>query len=135
MDQAYRLLRAQCVYCSKFRLSRVEINKYCCKLRLIRHGLLAEAEHLEDIGLKKLDEGDDTDAEDIIEKRLEYVQRCIKKSGGSNKSFDFALSQTEVVGKARRAVIESFTMDIIKSRTCRNCKGFVVETFADPIVD
>lgn len=117
-------MRAQCVYCNRFRLSRVEINRYCCKLRLIRHGLLAESEELEDIGLRS-EEGADTDAEDIIEKRLDFVKRCLKKAGvgkrGTNSTPEFI--QTEAVGKARKALIEKFQAEIVKTRRCLNCKG------------
>ena len=124
MDQAYRLMRATCVYCNRFRLARVELNRFYCKLRLIRYGLLAEAEELEDVGLRS-DEGAETDAEDIMEKRLDFVKRCLKKAGvykrGSEAAIEF--TQTEVIAKARKAEIEKFQADIVKTRKCASCKG------------
>ena len=47
IDQAYKLLRAQCLNCRRLRMSRVESKRILCKLRLIRHGLLKQAQDIE----------------------------------------------------------------------------------------
>ncbi|EAQ83890.1 hypothetical protein CHGG_10294 [Chaetomium globosum CBS 148.51] len=56
MDQAYRLLRAQCVYCHRFRLPRHEIHKYTCMFRVVQVGLIHEAHMIESFSVSDLGE-------------------------------------------------------------------------------
>jgi len=123
IEQLFRYVRARCIYCSRFRLARVEINKYVGKLKLIKYGLLAEAEELDDVGLRKELDDDNNDAEDIIDKRNRFVNKCIKKAGGHRKDFDLRAVRSEAAMETRRAILTEFQADIVKSRACKTCKG------------
>lgn len=140
MDQAYRLLRAQCVHCSRLRMARVEVNRFCCKLRLIRCGLLKEAEELEDVGLKgkvtngsvneadsELSESENDKISNIMEQRRAFVKRCIRRVRGDSKIIDVSVSRSEAATEARKAVIREFQGDLLKSKKCAHCQGSVLQ--------
>ena len=96
MDQVLRLLRASCIYCGKLKLSRVHVNRFACKLRLVQYGLIKEIADLDDItaqmGAKgkatttaagSSDEDDDEisgDAKELVETRDRFVKKAIKKA-------------------------------------------------------
>lgn len=142
MDQCLRLLRAKCVYCHRLKMSRVEANRFICKLKLVRHGLLKEAEDLEELQPRKKSAGQNTagaeedgealsesseeeDAEenDIIERRNKFVRNAIKAAGVNRRKADWSIEKNEAVGEERRAVVKEFLADITKGKKCNNCKG------------
>ena len=123
IDQLYRYIRARCVYCSRFRLARVELNRYVCKLRLLQYGLLAEAAELDDVGLRKDLDEEHLDGDDIMEKRNEFVRKSIRRAGGHKRDFDFTAAKSEAAMETRRDVLTQFQADIIKGRACKMCKG------------
>ncbi len=140
MDQAYRLLRAQCVYCNRLKMAQVEVNRFCCKLRLIRCGLLKEAEELEDVGLKgkvtnglaeeaepESSESEDDKISNLMEQRRAFVKRCIRRAGGDRKNPETSVNRSEAVTEARKAVIREFQRDLLKSRKCAHCQGSVLD--------
>ena len=138
MDQAFRLLRAQCANCHRFRLARVEINLFCCKLRLIRLGLLKEAEDIDDVQLKSLHRHnagggsvqDEMDAFDLSEdeegglifQRQAFVKRAIRGAGRGSRQNVNAARQNEAMSEARKRIIRDFQASIVKTRRCNSCK-------------
>ncbi len=132
MDQLLRLLRAKCVYCHYFKLSRKDINLYQCKLRLIQAGLLGAAAEVENIDLvaKKAAaaEGDSSSESDddngvgaTIKQRLAFVKSAIK--GAKSAPWEWDKEKNEGVAQARREVIKTFLKHITAPKTCANCKG------------
>jgi DNA-directed RNA polymerase I subunit RPA1 len=107
------------------------MNEYVSKLRLIRCGLVQEAndmhEHINLIGSKnKADQEDsdsDEDGQGIIGQRNEYVKRCMKRAGISKSNAHAVRAKNEAVADARRFVIKEFLAEITKSKKCRNCGG------------
>ncbi|KAF2102253.1 beta and beta-prime subunits of DNA dependent RNA-polymerase [Rhizodiscina lignyota] len=142
MDQTLRLLNAQCIYCHRFRLSRVEANRFACKLRLLRHGLLNEAEQVDDLHLlgtfekrykaagaptlalaEESSSDSDNDRDTVIEKRHTFVQRAIKLAGREGRRADLSSEKVEAIGQARRTVIKEFLWKISQVRNCKSCQG------------
>ena len=140
MDQCLRLLRAKCIYCHKLKMSRPEVNRFCCKLTLVRYGLLKECYDLDEIHLpakskdiaaaKKADksdddesEGDDQDAKDIIARRNAFVKKAIKDAGFSKKRGDWEDAKIEAVANERKAIVKEFLYSITKGKKCGNCQG------------
>lgn len=136
MDQLLRLLRAKCVYCHHFKMSRKDVNLYLCKLRLIQHGLLGAAQELDNIDLvaKKAaaveveaaassdsDSDDNNGVSATIRQRLAFVKKAIKEARAAH--WEWSREKNEGVAEARREVIKSFLKSITVSRICSNCKG------------
>ena len=137
MDQTLRLLRARCGYCGHLKLHRAEINRYACKLRLLQHGLLVEAQELENVHVKgsspiangvtggagsESDQSLDED-DSLISRRIEFVRRAIRKARAARSEGDAILEKTEAVSEERRAIIKSFLSVIVKPSTCGTCEG------------
>lgn len=136
MDQVLRLLRAQCVYCDSFRMPRREIHRYICILRLVQHGLLHEARHVDAIGenlhglglpgvpqdsIAKADSDDDDEqgsADGIMRARDAYVRRVLQ-----NNRPTVSRSKHEGAAELRTALVAEFFRDIVKSRVCASCQG------------
>lgn len=133
MDQLLRLLRAKCVYCHHFKLSRKDINLYQCKLRLIQHGLLSAAEELEnlDVVAKKAaaieadddssDSDDDSGVNATIRQRNAFVKKSIKEA--KSAPWEWSREKNESVADARREIIKQFLKVITTPKTCASCKG------------
>ncbi|KAL2358495.1 hypothetical protein BJ546DRAFT_12388 [Cryomyces antarcticus] len=140
MDQCLRLLRGKCVYCHKFKMSRVEVSRFSCKLRLVRCGLLKECHDLEElhIRLKPLaadavgvdeelatasDLSEGGDGTGLIEMRNAFVKEAIKAAGGSRRRSDWSTDKNESVTAERRAIVKEFLNSITKGKKCSNCMG------------
>ena len=129
MDQLLRLLRAKCAYCNHLKISRKEVNKYRCKLRLIQHGLLSAAEDVENIVESKTEETGDGNnlseeesvADSVIRRRNAFVKKAIKSAKAS--SWEWKREKNEGVAEARRVVVKAFMKAITANRTCGNCNG------------
>jgi len=114
-------------------MSRRDVNLYLCKLRLIQHGLLGAAEELENIsdstqhsaaleGDPDSQEPEDgTSAENIINRRHEYVRRSLKEA--EKARWNWNREKNEGVAEARREVIKSFLKAITMGKQCQNCNG------------
>ncbi|KAJ4303349.1 hypothetical protein N0V90_002242 [Kalmusia sp. IMI 367209] len=130
LDQLLRLLRGKCCYCHHFKLSRVQVNEYAAKLRLLRCGLVEEAngmhEHI-DINTGKTSKAADSDEEEdeegIISERNSYVKKCMKRAGISKSDAHSRTNKTEAVSEARRQVVKDFYAAISTGKKCRNCNG------------
>lgn len=122
-------------------MHRSEIHRFSCKLQLLQHGLLQEAEELEDTSLgKKISSGEDVtngekDAENdedseeedyeqtLREKRNDFVKHAIQQAGGSNLKAHTPVEKVALISERRRAVIKEFLAAAPKGRTCGTCKG------------
>ncbi|KAI9877205.1 MAG: hypothetical protein M1830_004531 [Pleopsidium flavum] len=141
MDQLLRLLRAKCAYCNRLKMPRVEVNRFCCKLRLVRFGLLKEAEELEEIQLKRKtpkgskatggvgseniesEESDDDDADVLVQRRNDFVKRAIKRTRDSMSHSTIVSDKIESAAEVRRMIIKEFLAAITKVKTCGSCNG------------
>ena len=137
MDQAYHLLRATCVYCHGFRLPAKDLHKYMCKLRLLQHGLvhqaqiagaIGETDWAQDLdGLLDIDMGEDEAEEEnsssdaLIRKREKYVQDCLR--GNKIRRGDIRKGKHEGLSQGRREVIKEFFAELTKRRQCATCGG------------
>lgn len=135
LDQAYRLLRASCVYCKGFRLPPKELHKYVCKLRLLQHGHLHQAHIVgaigeNDLGLeleRELGLGEEAEEEgkdsidSITRARDKYVEQCLR--GNKLKRGDTKKGKHEGAMELRREIIKEFLAEITKKRVCASCGG------------
>ncbi|KAI1007284.1 DNA-directed RNA polymerase I subunit [Podosphaera aphanis] len=130
MDQLLRLLRAKCVYCHYLKMSRKEVNRYLCKLRLIQHGALSAVEEIDNIEIipennksnsAESDPETETPIEDVIRRRNKFVRKTIKSSKSNN--WEWKKDKNEGVAEARRVVIKDFLKAITTGRACSNCTG------------
>jgi DNA-directed RNA polymerase I subunit RPA1 len=150
-DQMFRLLKAQCVYCQKLRISRLQVNDYTCKLRLLQYGLANEAALVDKIGRtisrashthsdrlnganldEDLDEDSDAhesgntlefDLEDLIEKRKDFTKQCIKLAKLERTSEPMAGAKDPVAAEERRQLLRMFFKDIVATKKCSSCHG------------
>lgn len=136
MDQAYRLLRATCVYCKGFRLPPKDLHRYTCQLRLLQHGLIHQAhvvasigenelalEMQEDLGLgdSEAEEEGNPSIDNVTRQREKYVQQCLL--GSKLKRGDAKKAKHEGASEMRREVIKEFLAEITKKRPCSSCGG------------
>lgn len=143
MDQMLRLLRGTCAYCNRLKMARIEVNRFCCRLRLVRYGLLKEAEELEELQLRQktpkgsqvngggvsddddsdISEGEDTDK--LIQRRGAFVKQAIKRSKGSRRSSTSVDEKIGAISEERRKIVKEFLAAITKVKTCGSCHGSV----------
>ncbi|KAK4144126.1 uncharacterized protein C8A04DRAFT_28247 [Dichotomopilus funicola] len=144
MDQAYRLLRAQCVYCHRLRMPRHEIHKYTCIFRLLQVGLIHEAGMIESFSVSDLGEqlknltlagvpafGEDDEAEEegadlhsgTIRAREAYVRRVLREYRLKVNIGDIRKGKHEGAAEMRRALIKEFLALMVKEKRCRSCDG------------
>ncbi|CAO2653919.1 Nn.00g106520.m01.CDS01 [Neocucurbitaria sp. VM-36] len=132
LDQLLRLLRGKCVYCHQFKLARVQINEFVSRLRLIRCGLVQEAnemhEHIDinkgKTGKRNVEDSEsDDDNEDIIGQRNNYVKRCMKRAGISKHDARSMREKNDTIAEARRLVLKDFYAAVVAGKKCRNCQG------------
>ena len=129
-DQCIRLLRGQCVYCNKFKRSRVDINLLCGKLRLLRYGLILESSRLEYVNAntkeaQDSDASDDQDENSLIGARNKFVKSAIKEVRRKGLRPLKDMGKTESISEARAAVIKDFLAAITKGNKCENCHGYI----------
>ncbi|KAL2257552.1 hypothetical protein VTK26DRAFT_9495 [Humicola hyalothermophila] len=143
MDQAFRLLRAQCVYCHRFRLPRHEIHRYTCIFRLLQVGLVHEAQMVDSFSsselgeqVKKMRFGDvptieDDEAEEegntihdsTMRAREAYVRQVLRNHRLKVSIGDIRRGKHEGAAEMRRALVKEFFAQIIKDKRCRSCDG------------
>ncbi|CCU82237.1 DNA-directed RNA polymerase I [Blumeria hordei DH14] len=130
MDQVLRLLRAKCAYCHHLKMSRKEVNRYLCKLRLLQHGLIVAAEELDniDVALGKKDgeaaisESEEYSPEEtVIRRRNQFVKKSVKAA--KINPWEWKREKNEAVADVRRTLVKNFFKDITAGRTCNNCSG------------
>ncbi|KAF7560706.1 hypothetical protein G7046_g3438 [Stylonectria norvegica] len=134
MDQAYRLLKATCVYCKGFRLPQKDLHKYICKLKLLQHGLIDDAHIVGSIGENELaldgefsgsedeaEEEGNSSIDNVTRARDKYVTKCLQ--GIKVKRGDSKRGKHEGAIEMRREVIKEFLAEITKKRLCASCGG------------
>jgi DNA-directed RNA polymerase beta' subunit len=134
LDQLLRLLRGKCAYCHQFRLPRQKVHEFASKLRLIRSGLVQDANELhEHVDVlkgktgkdadKDSDDEDDGDAEGVIEERNRYVKKCLKRAGIRKDDLLSAKQKDEATSEARRQVVKEFYATMTVGKKCKNCEA------------
>jgi DNA-directed RNA polymerase I subunit RPA1 len=145
MDQAFRLLKAQCRYCYRFRLARRRVHRYICMFRLLQAGLVREAFLVDAIeedfhGLEvdgvptrsKLGVDSDDDSEGggagdgqedgIMEARNAFVRKELQRN--QVRPSDIRLGKHEGALQARHELIKEFLAELVQgSRKCSHCQG------------
>lgn len=116
------------------------VNRFVCKLKLIQHGLLLEAQQLDDIqirtkatvkgrgaGMEEEGPGDDIESEDeddmesFFAKRKRFVDKAIKKNKANASSWNSVKVMS--VAEERRALVKEFLGSIMKPRKCNRCQA------------
>jgi DNA-directed RNA polymerase I subunit RPA1 len=120
-------------------MSRVDVNKFICKLRLIQHGLLLDIEGLENIHIKPKSarkvshgegaeesgsESEDEDVDILMQQRTTFVRKAIRRTTDANKC---RYQKSEAVFRERRLIVKEFLASITKGKKCANCSGSVQE--------
>ncbi|QUC20783.1 uncharacterized protein UV8b_05024 [Ustilaginoidea virens] len=136
LDQAYRLLRATCVYCNGFRLPPKDLHKYICKLRLLQYGLINEAHLVDTVGENDLaldldhpdttsgseaEEEGRTSIDKITRAREDFVHQCLQ--GKRQRKMETKKGKHEGASEMRRYIIKDFLAEITKKRVCSSCGG------------
>lgn len=136
LDQAYRLLKATCVYCKGFRLPQKELHRYTCQLKLLQHGLIEQAHTVAVIGENELaielgdfseyedeaeEEGGSSSIDSVTRARDKYVGKCLR--GIKTKRAETKRGKHEGAIEMRREVIKEFLGEITKRRVCASCNG------------
>ena len=87
MDQLLRLLRGKCAYCHNLKLARVQINEFVSRLRLIRCGLVKEANEMHEFidvnkGKKSKDAAESEESEDDSQDIVGQIKGNIQPRAG-----------------------------------------------------
>jgi DNA-directed RNA polymerase I subunit RPA1 len=141
MDQMLRLLRSKCAYCGLLKLPRVEVDRFTCKLKLIRYGLLQESEDLENIHLRsksseafatngsatdiaeESDEFEEEDKDSLLQRRKAFVKHALRNVEGKNFTARAVADKVEVVAEQRRVLVQDFFRVAPATRVCGSCQG------------
>lgn len=121
-------------------MSRVQINAYICKLRLLQYGLVDEVATIDTMGSDKgagkpkkgaEDSGsEEEDTDDLMERRNAFVKRCIRKAQMEGKIQGFMTgSKSPIAAERRREVVKEFFKDIVSVKKCTSCSGYVFCAF------
>ena len=109
-------------------MTRKEVNRYLCKLRLIQHGLLSAAEDVDNIEVSQTKDENSSDSEDsgsaidnVIRRRTAFVKRTIKAAKAD--PWEWKREKNETVAEARRTIVKAFMKAITAGRICGNCSG------------
>lgn len=130
-NQMYILLRSLCLYCHHFRLQRLEVHRYECKLRLIQHGLLLECVELDNMGAESGGSADSDDEEpaskadpaqqrQLRQRREEFVDLCIARAVSDGRSSHRGVV-TATVGEERKSVLNELSKRLLSRPKCDNC--------------
>lgn len=132
-DQLFRLLRAQCIYCHRFRMPRLQIHSYACRLKLLRYGLVEEAFIVGGMEARKGgrtnadssdDSSDDEDDDDLMKRRNSYVKRCISNLTTRRKSEDYMkMVKNPAAAEQRRNLVRDFLKEASNAKKCTSCSG------------
>lgn len=119
-------------------MSRIQVNLYVCKLRLLQYGLVDAVAVVDSMGAKtptsrKTKDADGSDAEedededDLITRRNSYVKRCIREAqaAGMLKSVMAGVKNPLAMEK-RRDLVKEFFKDVVAAKKCASCSGYVV---------
>lgn len=129
------LLKAACVYCHHFRLKTAEVHRFACKLKLLFHGLILEAEEVDNVGRGTIsigkdivindeednsgNEGDDEEAvvERLIKKRETFVRRALQGVGKAS----YIEGKTQAAAEERKELVRDCLRSLGRAQRCENC--------------
>ena len=116
-------------------MSRVQINAYACKFRLLQYGLVEELAVLEGMEIRKIsseskegedsESGEDEDAEDFMKRRNTFVRRSIRKAESQRPPSGSLELKDPVAAELRRTAVREFLGDISSVKKCTSCSGYV----------
>ena len=130
-----KLLNAQCAFCGRFKLAKVEVHRFICKLRLLRHGLVDKSDEVdlitpEAIQQEQALDGDpsaidaEVSQEDVIERSTDFVGRAIRRAQRRGRNIDTSTQKVQSVAERRRALIKEFMSLIPVPKVCATCKAY-----------
>ncbi|KAK9466231.1 hypothetical protein V1512DRAFT_276670 [Lipomyces arxii] len=135
-SQMYILIRSTCLYCYFFRVKKLEVHKYECKLRLLQHDLITECEQLDEIRVDGAEDDDDDDEfedghaskkdkkgkalteHELIRRREKFVESAIAKAETTHRH------KSAAVLELRRLLIHDFMRLLLSRPKCDNCGMF-----------
>ncbi|KAI9488674.1 hypothetical protein BDB00DRAFT_877143 [Zychaea mexicana] len=139
-DNLYALIRAKCAYCNKFRMGRHMMHKTVAKLTLLQHGLIREAQALDEMNVeskktgKKSKDGEHTledevevngkeaeEADKALDRMDKYVKDCMADTAA--RKFASDNYKVTVINDARKRVMMEFMKYCVTSKRCGNCGG------------
>lgn len=113
-------------------MSRVQVNEYVCKLKLLQHGLIEDMATLEKMEIRKgtfnpneegSDSGEGEDQEDFMKRRHTFVRRCIRRAVSQQKSQGTTGLKDPLAAEQRRTIVREFLKDISVVNKCSSCSG------------
>ncbi|KAI8373798.1 hypothetical protein BD560DRAFT_488983 [Blakeslea trispora] len=137
-DNLYAVLRAKCVYCHHFRISRAVMKRFSGQLKLLQHGLIREAQALDEIYFdqkKVKKEKEDETLEDKMEEDslllsnaeeyIDYIDTFVKNSLADEEARRFAADNYKitVINEVRKKVMADFMRLCLHTKKCLNCQG------------
>ncbi|KAL1888469.1 hypothetical protein Cpir12675_006164 [Ceratocystis pirilliformis] len=137
IDQVLTLLRAQCRYCSSFRMSTRSLHKYLCKFQLLQYGLMEAAHHIDtldedlsylpddlrhpDSASEAEEDGASSTQDMVIRKRNRFVASAIK---GRRMLVSEAMdNKHEGATSFRRILVKEFLVEANRVGKCATCQG------------
>lgn len=119
-------------------MAKSVVNRYVCKLKLIQHGLLLEAQQLDDIQIKtkttapsrmvkdgttadEVETEDEDDVDSFFARRERFVNGAIRRSKANSGNGNSAKVMS--VAEERRVLVKEFLGDIMKPRKCNRCQA------------
>lgn len=139
LDQLLILLRGKCEFCGFLKLAPVHISRFACKLNLVNHGLIKEAQEIDDIlstpktsssrmtnGVDAHENSSDesnSEEDDISEKLNDFVRRAIKRANHKYGEENNTTSKLGAIAEHRRLLVKDFLSTIAKTKACGRCKG------------
>ncbi|KAI9472443.1 MAG: hypothetical protein EXX96DRAFT_584119 [Benjaminiella poitrasii] len=136
-DNLYALLRAKCVYCHHFRISRPVMKKFIGQLKLLQHGMVQEAQALDEVlyNDKKSKAKDEDNLEDKMEEDsmllanaeeyISFIDTYVKNALNNEESRKFAAKdyKVTVINDVRKKLMGEFMKLCVYVKKCLNCQG------------
>ncbi|KAI8888789.1 beta and beta-prime subunits of DNA dependent RNA-polymerase [Backusella circina FSU 941] len=144
-DNLYAIMRAKCMSCHHFRISRPQMKKVTAQLKLLQHGMINEAQALDEVLLiskkkeKKASNEDET-MEDRVEEAsqaysdaneyIDYLDKYVKEALANTEARRYAANnyKVTVINDVRKTVMTEFMKMCIHQKRCLNC-----ETYSPPM--
>ncbi|KAG0150353.1 hypothetical protein CROQUDRAFT_58307 [Cronartium quercuum f. sp. fusiforme G11] len=147
MTHAFHLLRATCFYCHHFLCSEVVLVRYAAKLKLLDHGLLMEADAVDDFPTVKtqtsksnkrgLDDTQEAEAEEedktfdlpFYKETLEcFVEECLQKKRRRRPYSQSSTSSGDDYKIAmcfdRRKKVIAELIKLLAKKRCERCRAY-----------
>ncbi|KAL9617093.1 MAG: hypothetical protein Q9160_008083 [Pyrenula sp. 1 TL-2023] len=128
MDMTYRLLRSQCAYCFRLRISHVSINAYICKFKLLQYGLLTEYDDLCSMKRSSSKETEDfadvetfEDPGDLMERRNAFTNKHTRRAKRHAKEDGIRAISNHAASRERKQLLRAFFKDITSTAKCVHC--------------